>query len=506
MRILLIEDNKDYAETLSDIFSDAGVSQFEWVKTLDQVESALKKKKWDIILSDVHLDFLPEQILNIYRSSLNNKNVPFIFLTAEPETRLAYELTQSIQIPIVSKFDVDDDLLMVVKNFIDIYSLISEHESVNEENAFKQYIIRHINGRKYEKEGLFQSISSWMDIEKSVISRIGSSNDSIETYFEQNIDTFNSGYLIINSETLAIKQASHSFDWLTEDGGDIIGERVDSVLGQIMEVERLLSLLDKIKSISDREVNLTNSKGINDWKKSYFKISIKSIKSDVEGELDFALEIFLDLNYVQKVEFINLKQTNELLTQEIHHRVNNNLSLITSLINIHHLSSESREEKVYAKVLNQITAISSVYEQLFESNRIVSVSLTKYLNKFYRKLFHSSMCKNGFEEVITDNPNLRLNINQAIPLGLLLNDLYERFNKNVCNLKLFVQEKEDLITIKIESKGIGEVYKKSEVHEHLMIAALLSRLQALISPLGDDIIQLRFKKKRERGAGSNLYD
>jgi PAS domain S-box-containing protein len=111
------------------------------------------------------------------------------------------------------------------------------------------------------------------------------------------------------------------------------------------------------------------------------------------------------------------------LVQEVHHRVKNNLQVISSLLS---LQAERLENAQMVAVLedtqSRVAAIAAIHEQLYASKDLSSIEFGPYLRTLVRGLFgFHGVSKRIALEVNT--ADVVLTVEQAIPLGLILNEL-----------------------------------------------------------------------------------
>lgn len=113
---------------------------------------------------------------------------------------------------------------------------------------------------------------------------------------------------------------------------------------------------------------------------------------------------------------------NELLLKEIHHRIKNNFQRISSLLELQYKNLENDELKgILKEGQNRINAMSMIHNRLYQSNDISAISFKDYCKDlvnenaklFNIKDFHLDIC---MEDVMID-------VDTAIPLGLILNEL-----------------------------------------------------------------------------------
>jgi two-component sensor histidine kinase len=136
--------------------------------------------------------------------------------------------------------------------------------------------------------------------------------------------------------------------------------------------------------------------------------------------------IWRDLTEKKKIERTLRKniEEKEILLKEIHHRVKNNLQIITSLLNLQ--TNTIEDEKVKAILFQSKTRIESmckVHEMLYSSKNLSSINYGDYLKDLLDKLIVNAKGESNQILLQLDVNNLFLNINTAIPLGLLINEL-----------------------------------------------------------------------------------
>jgi len=114
----------------------------------------------------------------------------------------------------------------------------------------------------------------------------------------------------------------------------------------------------------------------------------------------------------------------EVLLQEIHHRVKNNMQIISSLLNIQ--SGYSKNKKVieiFKKSRDRIRSMALIHEKLYQSKDLARINFTHYIQSLTDHLFHSYRVDPNFVRLKTDVEDVFLDINTAIPCGLIINEL-----------------------------------------------------------------------------------
>jgi two-component sensor histidine kinase len=133
-------------------------------------------------------------------------------------------------------------------------------------------------------------------------------------------------------------------------------------------------------------------------------------------------DLFLELEQKQAVEAQNREK--EILLKEIHHRVKNNLQVITSLLGLQgNTIVDPKVKNIFKSSQHRINSIALVHELLYQSDNISKTDSASYFQQLSTSLIHSYK---GFEHDIhvkIQSQKLLLNIDTAIPLGLIINEI-----------------------------------------------------------------------------------
>jgi two-component sensor histidine kinase len=112
------------------------------------------------------------------------------------------------------------------------------------------------------------------------------------------------------------------------------------------------------------------------------------------------------------------------LMQELHHRVKNNMQLISSLISIRSAGFGSETQELLGEIRTRILALAAVHESLYRSPDLDIIDLADYLSRVIEEIemgYRPGAQGVALRTVVSDE--IRLHIDQAIPLGLLVSEL-----------------------------------------------------------------------------------
>jgi len=155
-------------------------------------------------------------------------------------------------------------------------------------------------------------------------------------------------------------------------------------------------------------------------------VSLLGSPIEVEGEQVGSYAIYRDISQRKKAEqeIKNSLREKEVLLKEIHHRVKNNMQIISSLI---HLQSAKIEDEGAAEILkssqDRIKSMAIIHEKLYQSENFTKIDLFKYVQSLTDHLFTSYGTDKKKIRFHIDIKDICLDINQAIPCGLIINEL-----------------------------------------------------------------------------------
>ncbi|MBN2415306.1 PAS domain S-box protein [bacterium] len=114
----------------------------------------------------------------------------------------------------------------------------------------------------------------------------------------------------------------------------------------------------------------------------------------------------------------------EVLLKEIHHRVKNNLQIIASLINLQSRQISDPEMKaIYNDIKHRVHTMALIHEGLYRSGNFAKINFDEYLGNLTRHLYQAYHTESAGAEITLNIDDIALDIEQAIPCGLIVNEL-----------------------------------------------------------------------------------
>lgn len=128
------------------------------------------------------------------------------------------------------------------------------------------------------------------------------------------------------------------------------------------------------------------------------------------------------IRYREKI-IANLNEK-ELLLREIHHRVKNNMQIVTSLMNLQKQYVEEEETKmVLGDSQARVKSMAMVHEKLYESSDLSHIDFKEYVEKLVYGLFYTHGVPRYTIKPVINMGTVAMSMETAIPLGLIINEL-----------------------------------------------------------------------------------
>ena len=252
----------------------------------------------------------------------------------------------------------------------------------------------------------------------------------------------------------------------------------------------------------------------------YLRLNVGRIVRDRSNHplmLAILEDITKEKEYQQQLE--NSVQEKEVLLSEIHHRVKNNLAIIAGLIELQNAEVENPELKdILSETQNRIYSISGVHELLYNTDNFTDITFEEYAEKLIDRIQSMFQKKSRDIKIRYDFGNIQLNINQAIPLGLLLNELITNTfkhafgNRNSGEIRIKFEQIGQKVDVTYKDNGSGfdrNLFSESKTLGVTLIKTLIEQLGAEYSLESEHGFLFRFSfnldnVNKKRGAYSNM--
>jgi PAS domain S-box-containing protein len=186
-----------------------------------------------------------------------------------------------------------------------------------------------------------------------------------------------------------------------------------------ISMQRHLDRMAGIEAPQNYLVRIINKAGEIIW------VRVNGVRIDWEGE-PATLNFLRDVTAMMKTES-DLKAAlaeKETLLREIHHRVKNNMQIISSLLNLQSYQIQDEGTRLlFEEAQARVRAMALAHEVIYQSESISMVNLADYLPQLCQSLLSAHNLPNRHISMVTDIADIELELSRSVPCGLIVNEL-----------------------------------------------------------------------------------
>lgn len=212
----------------------------------------------------------------------------------------------------------------------------------------------------------------------------------------------------------------------------------------------------------------------------------------------------------------NLREKETLLA-EIHHRVKNNLAVISGLLQLESTNVENEHtEQILKNSQLRIQSMATVHEMLYKAQNFNNLSFNEFIKKMVASIH--DIYKSAYSDlnVNIDAEDIDLNVNQAVPFGLMVNELvtnafkhaYPDGGSGVVTISFYEEEGNVVLRVEDQGMGLGDDFslEESESLGFSLIKILAQQIDADVTVESEDgtKVTVVFEKKDKKGSSSSL--
>ena len=203
------------------------------------------------------------------------------------------------------------------------------------------------------------------------------------------------------------------------------------------------------------------------------------------------------------------KQADDLqvLMKEIHHRVKNNLQVISSLLDLQSMTiADNQASEAVKEGKNRVQSMALIHQNLYSEGNIKGIRTKEYISNLLQSLCDSYNISNDKVRVNTQIDDLNLDVDTMIPLGLVLNELVSNSLKYAFKdgqqgeLSIVLKEQPEHLLLKVSDNGIGYPdgmnLKEGKSFGMKMIRAFAQKLKAKLDMYNNNgaVVEMQITK------------
>lgn len=285
---------------------------------------------------------------------------------------------------------------------------------------------------------------------------------------------------------------------------EVVGKPLNSIFKAINEktkkqIENPVAKVlggDVIIELSNHTI-LLGKKGT----KIHINYSAAPIK-DNGGKICGVVLVLRDVTVRKKAEdkFKKSLEEKELLLRELHHRVKNNMQVISSLLRLQSQTITNKESiEIFRECQDRVRSMSLLHEKFYRSRDLLNIDFAEYVRELAEGLARSYGVDSNKIATKTNIKDVSLGIDLAIPCGLLINELISNSLKHA-----FPKGASGEIKVSLQSGGKGQIEltvcdNGIGIPKELDFRETKSLGLQLVTTLVEDQLEGKIKLDRNRG-------
>lgn len=189
-------------------------------------------------------------------------------------------------------------------------------------------------------------------------------------------------------------------------------------------------------------------------------LSLFNIIVSFSSTIAFALIMVIE-SIAQDTLIKKMLHEKEILLAEVFHRVKNNMNIVTSLLNLKKITSQSQETKdALEECRNRVFSMALVHQNIFNNDTLIGLNFKQYIMNLVDEIAKSFGEKDTFE-INYDLEELQLDLSTSIPCGLIINELitnsfkYAQQPGKKLKVDITLQPREGGIYLAVKDNGPG---------------------------------------------------
>lgn len=409
-KVLLVEDEQIIAMDLQENLEQMGYEVIGPANCMEEALSLAEQHKPNIALLDVMIEGEHDGIDTAQQ--LNTLGIPFIFLTAYSDNQTMQRAAQVHPYGVLTK-PVERSVLLVML----------------EQALYKVKIEQELR-EHFEK--------------------VAHSEERLRAVFMDNPDAI----LVVNQTGQIVNANPRTSNLFGYTEKELLGSKIELLLPEGARQHHVGHRQSYIKQPQLRSMGAGLALLARRADGCEFPVDVMLSPMKID-EQRFVIAIVRDITEckAQEQKLNEALKEKDTLLKEVYHRVKNNLQVIQSLLNLERRTLTEEPARVaLADIASRVNAMALVHEKLYQSGNLSSLSLREYLQDLVQQLQQSGTIDTRRISVSLKIDDIRMGIDNAIPLGLLINELISNSIKHA-----FPEGRSGHISISLEKQNTQQI-------------------------------------------------
>jgi PAS domain S-box-containing protein len=462
MKILAVDDNEENLYLMEVMLKSRG---YDVILSRDGVEALekLQENSVDLIISDILMPKMDGyKLCREIKKDESLKDIPFVFYTATYTSKADEEFALSLG---ADRFIIKpEEPEVFIKIISELVPEVDENRMVTQKGPeldnttylkiYNERLINKLETRIVQLEEANHALENEILERKKLMVKLEKS----EQNYRELVESINDVIFILDKDGIVT--------YISPVIGHISDYKQDELLGKNFTRFVHPDDVDELKANMKRTL-------AGDLEPSEFRIydkngDIKYVRTSSrpfvsKGEIMGLRGVMVDITQYKYAEEEIKKslEEKEVLLREIHHRVKNNLQIIASLLNLQEASVDEEEVvDILKESGGRVKSMAMVHETLYRSSSFTHIMFKDYIENLVSNILYSYGIPTGNIKTKLDIENLNINIDTAIPLGLIINELVTNsvkyaFPKGKGTVKIELKSISEQMELIIADNGIG---------------------------------------------------
>ena len=365
------------------------------------------------------LEILPVAYNNLFKK-MGNGAIVIDSLKRIVEINLAAEKILKIDNKLIgTNFEENLQQLNQIFPLIKTESTIKTEIKINKPKDMWLYLqITPLHKQNYQLLGwiiIFQDINPIKQAEKSLQTSEKEYRDLVDNALIGIYKADQNGNILFVNDSI-IKMFGY------DSKEDIKNFNISSLYKNLDDRDIILNKLNEDGKLEEHEVEMVKKNG-----------SVLNIMASatLNGETISGMTMDITAQKKAQNQIKRSLQVKDMLLKEIHHRVKNNLMVISSLLNLQsRYIKDEASKSIFKDSQNRARSMALIHELLYQSSDLKRINFGIYINKLTNELFNVYITDPNKIKLNMDIGDIMLDINTAIPLGLIVNELVSNSMKH----------------------------------------------------------------------------
>ncbi|KQC08862.1 MAG: hypothetical protein APR54_00405 [Candidatus Cloacimonas sp. SDB] len=293
------------------------------------------------------------------------------------------------------------------------------------------------------------NLINFASVKKDITEQIRAQNElsASEFRFRTMAKKINDGLMIVENEKVVY--VNDKFVQLTGYQLEEIQKLEKSDLIALSDKQNILELIEEIENEPEENRNIELWFKRKDGRECCVLCGLTHHKTDNDNSAFYLVLSDITERKISEEKLLKSLKEKEILIKEIHHRVKNNMQVVSSLLQLQSRYIKDQETlEIFRKSQNRVRSMSMIHEKLYKSGDFTKIDFNDYIRKLAHHLLVFYSIDINKIQIVYQISDIYLDITQAIPLGLIINELLSN-----CLKYAFVGKERGLITVSLNQRS-----------------------------------------------------